>query len=79
MEGTPQEAAQRLLQTLPEEDLLAEVYRGRVYSLIPLDEKAPLVPEAEAALRAHYLSWCEGRGGGDCLGLLTDAPLPAHG
>lgn len=74
VEGTAQEAAQRLFQTLPEEDLLAEVYGGRVYSLVPLDEKAPLAPQAESALRADYLHWCEGRGGGDCLGLLTDGP-----
>jgi hypothetical protein len=74
VEGTPQEAAQRLLQAMPEEELLAEVYRGRVLSLVPLDDKGPLVPEAEAALRARYLGWCEGRGGGDCLGLFDDGP-----
>jgi hypothetical protein len=74
VEGTPQEAAQRLFQAMPEEELLAEVYRGRVLSLVPLDDKGPLVPEAEAALRAKYLHWCEGRGGGDCLGLFSDGP-----
>jgi hypothetical protein len=74
VEGSPQEAAQRLLQAMPEEELLAEVYRDRVLSLVPLDDKGPLVPEAEAALRARYLSWCEGRGGGDCLGLFDDGP-----
>nr|WP_239470444.1 hypothetical protein [Archangium violaceum] len=42
--------------------------------MVPLDDKGPLVPKAEAALRARYLSWCEGRGGGDCLGLFDDGP-----
>jgi hypothetical protein len=74
VEGSPQEAAQRLLQAMPEEELLAEVYRGRVLSLMPLNEKGLLVPEAEAALREKYLGWCEKRGGGDCLGLFTDGP-----
>ncbi len=74
VEGPPQEVAHRLLQTMPEEELLAEVYRGRVLGLVPLDDKGPLVPEAEAALRAKYLNWCEKRGGGDCLGLFTDGP-----
>ncbi|HYO51513.1 hypothetical protein [Archangium sp.] len=74
LEGTPQEVAQRLFQTMPEEDLLAEVYRGRVLTLVPLNDKGPLVPEAEAALKEKYLRWCERRGGGDCLGLFTDGP-----
>ncbi|QRO02888.1 hypothetical protein JRI60_41075 [Archangium violaceum] len=74
VEGTPREAAQWLFQAMPEEELLAEVYRDRVLSLVPLDDKGPLVPEAEAALRARYLSWCEGHGGGDCLGLFDDGP-----
>ncbi|HEX8439902.1 hypothetical protein [Archangium sp.] len=74
VDGTPQEAAHRLLQAMPEEELLAEVYRGRVLGLVPLTDKGPLVPEVEAALREKYLGWCEKRGGGDCLGLFTDGP-----
>jgi hypothetical protein len=74
VDGTPQEVAQRLFQAMPEEELLAEVYRGRVLGLVHLDDKGPLIPEAESALRAKYLSWCEKRGGGDCLGLFTDGP-----
>ena len=74
LKGTPQESAQALLQAMPEEEWLAEVYRGRVLTLVPLDDKGPLVPEAEAALKAKYLQWCESRGGGDCLGLFTDGP-----
>ncbi len=72
--GTPQENAQRLLHAMPEEELLAEVYRGRVLTLVPLNDKGPLVPEAEAALNEKYLRWCQPRGGGDCLGLFTDGP-----
>jgi hypothetical protein len=56
VEGTPQEAAQWLLRALPEEELLAEVYRGRVLSLVPLNDKGPLVPEVEAALKEKYLA-----------------------
>jgi hypothetical protein len=74
MQGTPQEAAQVLLQAMPEEELLAEVYRDRVLTLVPLSDKGTLVPEAEAALKAQYLRWCQPRGGGDCLGLFTDGP-----
>jgi hypothetical protein len=72
--GTPQEAAQGLLQAMPEEELLAEVYRDRVLTLVPLTDKGSLVPEAEAALKEKYLRWCQPRGGGDCLGLFTDGP-----
>lgn len=74
VEGSPLETAQRLLRTMPEEDLLAEVYRGRVLSMVPLNDRGPLVPEVEAALKDKYLIWCERRGGGDCLGLFTDGP-----
>jgi hypothetical protein len=72
--GTPQEAAQGMLHAMPEEELLAEVYRDRVLTLVPLNDNGPLVPEAEAALKAKYLRWCQPRGGGDCLGLFTDGP-----
>jgi hypothetical protein len=74
LEGTPQEVAQWLLQAMPEEELLAEVYRGRILTLVPLNDRGPLVPEAEAALKEKYLNWCHKRGGGDCLGLFTDGP-----
>ncbi|MFL5357954.1 hypothetical protein [Archangium sp.] len=74
VKGTPQETAQVLLQATPEEELLAEVYRDRVLTLVPLNDKGPLIPEAEAALKEKYQHWCEHRGGGDCLGLFTDGP-----
>jgi hypothetical protein len=72
--GTPQQTAQQLLQVMPEEELLAEVYRGRVLTLVPGNDKGTLVPEAEAALRQEYFRWCERRGGEDCLGLFDDGP-----
>ncbi|HZH77244.1 MAG TPA: hypothetical protein VEY88_14540, partial [Archangium sp.] len=74
VQGTPQETAQGMLQAMPEEELLAEVYRDRALSLVTLDDKGPLVPEAEAALKEKYLRWYQPRGGGDCLGLFTDGP-----
>lgn len=74
VQGTPQEAAQGLLQAMPEEELLAEVYQDRALTLVPLNDKGPLVPEAEAALKEKYLRWCQPRGGGDCMGLFTDGP-----
>lgn len=72
----PQEAARELLKARLEleEEWLAEVYRDRILTLVPVDEKASLTSEEEAALRTSYLRWCEKRGGGDCQGLLTDGP-----
>ncbi|AKJ05779.1 hypothetical protein ATI61_102833 [Archangium gephyra] len=54
---------------------VAEVYKGRVLSLVPVDGDNPLEPEADAALRDTYLLWCtRGWGGGDCLRLFDDGP-----
>jgi len=54
---------------------VAEVHKGRVLTLVPVDEDSPLTPEADEALRDKYLEWCtRGRGGGDCLRLLDDGP-----
>ncbi|MBM7119027.1 hypothetical protein [Archangium primigenium] len=74
VKGSAQATAQHLLQLPPEEEWLAEVSRGQVVSLVPLDDTGPLVPEAEHALRENYLRWCEPRGAGDCLGLFSDGP-----
>jgi hypothetical protein len=76
MKAPPQEAARELLKAELEleGEWLAEVYRDRALTLVPLDEKAPLTSEEAAALRSDYLGWCEKRGGGDCLGLFTDGP-----
>ncbi len=54
---------------------VAEVYKGQVLSLVPVDEDGRLVPEADAALRDTYLLWCtRAWGGGDCLRLFDDGP-----
>jgi hypothetical protein len=61
VKGSAQETAQALLQAMPEEELLAEVYRDRVLTLVPLNDKGPLVPEAEAALKIlSSLVWAAG-------------------
>ncbi len=54
---------------------VAEVYKGEVLSLVPVEEDGRLVPEADAALRDQYLLWCtRAWGGGDCLRLFDDGP-----
>jgi hypothetical protein len=58
------------------EDWLAEVYRGQVLTLVPLDERTSVTPLEDEALRREYESYCESQGGGDCLGLLQDGPSP---
>nr|AYM53299.1 lipoprotein [Cystobacter fuscus] len=86
--GSPHEAARELLslthQLPPEAEhmemagqWLMERYGERTYTFVPLDQfgPEPLTPEADAALRDSYLSWCVPRGGGDCLCLLEDGPF----
>ncbi|HEX8820437.1 MAG TPA: hypothetical protein VF794_10960 [Archangium sp.] len=84
--GSPKEAARELLRLLPSPpgtetvegkgDWRLETYRGHAYSLVPEKQEGPihLIPEADEKLKARYLTWCEGQGGGDCLGLLDDGP-----
>ncbi|MGZ3459564.1 MAG: AHH domain-containing protein, partial [Archangium sp.] len=72
--STPREAAHELLKVL-EEDWLVEPYRGRVLTLVPVNENSALTPVADEALKQHYLQWCVPRGGGDCLSLLDDGPF----
>ncbi|WP_342745509.1 hypothetical protein [Cystobacter ferrugineus] len=85
--ASAQEAARELLGVPPESESdvehlgmegqwLLEHYGGQSYTFVPLSQTGPepLSPEAEQALRAMYLQWCERRGGGDCLGLLEDGP-----
>ncbi|ATB30185.1 hypothetical protein [Melittangium boletus] len=83
LRGTPREAALEGLAASgePPEDpwrleghWLAEVSHGQVLTLVPLDE-SPLTPEAQRALLRDYASWCQRRGGGDCLYLLDDGPF----
>ncbi|MFY0526115.1 hypothetical protein ACN28I_24205 [Archangium gephyra] len=68
----PREAARALLEEGLEEEWVAEVYRGRVLTLVPLTDEGPLTPLEEAALREGYEGVCRGWGGGDCLGLYAD-------
>ncbi|HYO54338.1 hypothetical protein [Archangium sp.] len=80
---TPQQAARELLEGQVEQESEwmhlsgtweAEVSRGRVLTLVPVDENSPLTPEADEALRGKYAGWCASRGGGDCLRLFDDGP-----
>jgi hypothetical protein len=81
---SPREAAREWLkgqvEQPPEEwelsgTWVAEVYKGEVLSLVPVDEDSRLTPEADAALRDKYFLWCtRAWGGGDCLRLFDDGP-----
>ncbi|WP_434385908.1 SitA5 family polymorphic toxin [Melittangium boletus] len=83
---TPRQAAHALLNlmsTTPDIPTVSvtgywtlEHHRGEVLSWIPegQEDAVALTPRAEAALKEKYLTWCERRGGGDCLGLLDDGP-----
>ncbi len=71
--GHPRETARWLLEEALQADLLAEVERGRVVRLVPLEEDSPLATASNAALVARYQRLCaQLYGGGDCLGLLAD-------
>ena len=81
---SPREAAREWLkgqvEQLPEWEQLsgtwvAEVSKGEVLSLVPVDEDNRLASEADAELRDKYLLWCtRAWGGGDCLRLFDDGP-----
>jgi hypothetical protein len=83
---SPKQAARELLRLLPapaeaetvesKGDWRVEMHRGRTYTWVPEKQDGPvlLMPEAEEQLKARYLRWCEGQGGGDCMGLLEDGP-----
>ncbi|WP_199243085.1 hypothetical protein [Vitiosangium sp. GDMCC 1.1324] len=70
----PQEAARALLKEGLEGEWVAEVYRGRVLTLVPQEDDGPLAPQEAEAMRGEYAGWCQARGGGDCLGLYADGP-----
>ena len=72
LKGPPAEEARRMLEAPLEGDWVAEVYRGEVFTLVPLDEKTSVTPHEDEALRREYEGYCESQGGGDCLGLLED-------
>jgi hypothetical protein len=83
---TPRQAAHELLTLMPAQpdaltvavtgDWKLEHHHGETLTWIPERQEGPvaLTPWAEGALKDRYLQWCERRGGGDCLGLLDDAP-----
>jgi hypothetical protein len=83
---SPKQAARELLLLLPppleaetvesKGEWRLETHHGRVFTLVPEEQKGPvrLAPEGDEKLKARYLQWCEGQGGGDCLGLLEDRP-----
>ncbi|REG33192.1 hypothetical protein ATI61_104482 [Archangium gephyra] len=72
-DAPPQETARALLEAGLEEEWVAEVYRGRLLTLVPLTDKGPLTPVEEAALRGEYVGLCR-TWGGDCLRLYEDGP-----
>jgi len=81
---SPKQAARELLRMVPpppgaetvesKGDWRLETHHGRVFTLVPEEQKGPvrLTPEADEKLKAGYLQWCTGQGGGDCLCLLDD-------
>jgi len=82
----PKQAARELLRLLPppsevetvesKGDWRLETHHGRVRTLVPQKQDGPvrLSPEDAEKLKAGYLQWCTGQGGGDCLCLLDDGP-----
>jgi len=80
----PKQAARELLRLLPppsevetvesKGDWRLETHHGRVRTLVPQKQDGPvrLSPEDAEKLKAGYLQWCTGQGGGDCLCLLDD-------
>ncbi|KFE64793.1 hypothetical protein DB31_1811 [Hyalangium minutum] len=71
----PMEEARLLMQGGLHASLLAEMERGQVVRLTPLDEESPLEASTAAEYRRRYLNMClQQYGGGDCLGLLADGP-----
>jgi hypothetical protein len=82
----PKQAARELLRLLPpppaaetvegKGDWQLEASRGQGYTLVPEKQEGPvcLTPEADEKLKARYLQWCGGQGGGDCMGFLDDGP-----
>lgn len=73
--NTPEETARWLLEGGLQAHVLAEVRRGQVVRLTPLDENSPLAAETAAQMTRSYLAMCQRQyGGGDCLGFLKDGP-----
>jgi hypothetical protein len=71
----PWETAHWVLEQELETELLAEVERGKIMRMTPLEEDSPLLVPTAAQQTEAYLNLCkEEFGGGDCIGLLEDGP-----
>jgi hypothetical protein len=72
----PMETARWLMEGELHADLRAEVDRGRVVRLMPLEDGTPLEAASAAEVARSYRVLCqEDFGGGDCLGLFNDGPV----
>ncbi|WP_224250087.1 SitA5 family polymorphic toxin [Hyalangium gracile] len=70
------ETSRWLVEGSLQADLLAEVERGRVVRLTPMEDDSPLEVASAAEVKRKYLALCQQEyGGGDCLGLLADGNL----
>nr|WP_224366744.1 hypothetical protein [Hyalangium versicolor] len=71
----PADSAHWLMEGSLRADLQAEMERGRVVRLMPLEDDSPLEAASAAENKRKYLGLCQQQyGGGDCLGLLADGP-----
>lgn len=76
----PMDTGRWLMEAGLQADLLAEVDRGRVVRLTPLEDGSPLEAASAEEVKRKYLHLCQQKyGGGDCLGLLTDGPALTRG
>jgi hypothetical protein len=72
----PMETARWLMEGELHADLRAEVDRGRVVRLMPLEDGTPMEAASIADMARGYRGLCqEDFGGGDCLGLFNDGPV----
>ncbi len=71
----PDETARWLLEGGLQTHVLAEVRRGQVTRLTPLEENSLLTAETAAQMTRGYLALCQQQyGSRDCLGFLKDGP-----
>jgi hypothetical protein len=75
----PMETARWLMEGELHADLRAEVDRGRVVRLMPLEDGTPLEAASVEDMARGYRGLCqEDFGGGDCLGFFNDGPVLAR-
>ena len=76
----PLPTVQWLMEGQLRADLRAEVDRGQVVRLWPLEEGSPLQVGAASEVRRHYREWCQrDYQGRDFLGLFSDGPNCSQG